>query len=56
MLQIKIVNWTSSDESIVAVNNAGKITGKKVGSAIITVTTQDGNKKSNLYSNCCKFK
>ena len=42
----KIVNWTSSDESIVAVNNAGKITGKKVGSAIITVTTQDGNKKA----------
>lgn len=42
----KIVNWTSSDESIVAVDNAGEITGKKVGSAIITVTTQDGNKKA----------
>lgn len=42
----KIVTWTSSDESIVAVDNAGKITGKKVGSAIITVTTQDGNKKA----------
>lgn len=42
----KIVTWRSSDESIVAVDNTGKITGKKVGSAIITVTTQDGNKKA----------
>ena len=42
----KIVTWNSSDESIVTVDNAGKITGKKVGSAIITVTTQDGSKKA----------
>jgi len=40
----KIVTWSSSDESVVAVNNAGVITGIKVGSAVITVTTQDGNK------------
>lgn len=42
----KVVTWSSSDETIVTVDNAGKITGKKVGSATITVTTQDGNKKA----------
>ena len=42
----KIVTWTSSDESVATVDNAGKITPKKVGSTIITVTSQDGNKKA----------
>lgn len=42
----KIVTWTSSDEEVATVDNAGKITPKKVGSTIITVTTQDGNKKA----------
>ena len=42
----KIVTWTSSDETVATVDNAGKITPKKVGSTIITVTSQDGNKKA----------
>ncbi len=40
----KIVTWSSSDETVATVDNAGKITPKKIGSTIITVTTQDGNK------------
>lgn len=42
----KIVTWTSSDETVATVDNAGKITPKKIGSTIITVTSQDGNKKA----------
>ena len=33
--------WTSSDESVVTVNSKGKITGKGVGKAKITVFTQE---------------
>ncbi len=42
----KIVTWSSSDETVATVDNAGKITPKKVGSTIITVTSQDGSKKA----------
>lgn len=42
----KIVTWSSSDETVATVDNAGKITPKKMGSTIITVTSQDGNKKA----------
>lgn len=42
----KIVTWTSSDETVATVSNAGKLTPKKEGSTIITVTSQDGNKKA----------
>ena len=42
----KIVTWSSSDESVATVDNGGKITPKKIGSTIITVTSQDGNKKA----------
>ena len=42
----KIVTWTSSDETVATVSNAGVITPKKIGSTIITVTSQDGNKKA----------
>lgn len=37
----KTVTWSSSDESIVTVDDEGKITAKSVGSATITVTTND---------------
>lgn len=42
----KIVTWSSSDESVATISNAGLITAKKVGSTIITVVSQDGNKKA----------
>lgn len=42
----KIVTWESSDETVATIDNAGKITPKKEGSTIITVTSQDGNKKA----------
>lgn len=42
----KIVTWSSSDESVATIDNEGKITPKKLGSTIITVVSQDGNKKA----------
>ena len=39
----KIVTWSSSDESVATVDNAGRVTPVSVGSTVITVTTQDGN-------------
>lgn len=43
------VTWTSSDVTIAKVDNTGKVTGVKAGSATITATTADG---SNLSANC----
>jgi len=40
----KAVTWTSSDNSIITVDNAGKVTGITTGTATISVTTVDGNK------------
>lgn len=36
------ISWTSSDPSIVKVDNSGSITGEKPGTAEITATTEDG--------------
>jgi uncharacterized protein YjdB len=44
----KAVTWTSSDSTIVSVDNTGKVTGKGTGTATITVTTQDGGKVASL--------
>ena len=38
----KAVTWTSSDESVVTVDENGKVTAVGVGTATITVTTKDG--------------
>ena len=37
------INWSSSDDSVVSVDENGKITGNKEGTATITATTEDGN-------------
>lgn len=40
----KKVTWTSSNEAVAAVDNNGNVTPVSVGSTIITVTSEDGNK------------
>ena len=40
----KAVTWKSSDASTASVENSGKVTAVKPGSATITVTTTDGSK------------
>ena len=42
----KGVTWSSSDSDVVSVDNNGKVTAKKAGTATITVTTKDGNYKA----------
>ncbi len=42
----KKVKWSSSDEKIVSVSQTGKVTAKKVGSAIITVKSEDTGVKA----------
>ena len=43
------VTWTSDNEEVATVDDTGKVTGKKPGTANITVTTEDGG-----YTDTCK--
>lgn len=43
---VKTVTWKSSNEKVATVSSKGKVTGKTVGTAKITVTTLDGSKKA----------
>ncbi|MCE2617272.1 Ig-like domain-containing protein [Bacteroidaceae bacterium 14-104] len=38
------VTWSSSDDSVASVNDKGLVTAVKVGTVVISVTTDDGNK------------
>jgi uncharacterized protein YjdB len=40
----KTVSWGSGNTSVATVNSSGLVTGVSAGTAIVTVTTQDGNK------------
>lgn len=44
------LNWTSSDDNIVEVNEQGLLTAKGTGSAFITATTTDGSNKKAVCS------
>ncbi len=45
----KNVRWSSTNSSVVKVDNNGKVTALKSGSATVTVTTDDGNKTASCY-------
>lgn len=40
----KNINWSSSDEAVASINAEGMLTGVKAGEAVITASTEDGNK------------
>ena len=42
----KSVTWSSSSEAVATVDNTGKVTGVKAGSATITATAEDGGMKA----------
>ena len=44
----KSIRWTSSNEAVATVDSLGKVTAIAQGSAIITATTNDGNKSATL--------
>lgn len=50
----KAVTWTSSDSSVATVDSNGVVTARSVGTAIITVTTSDGDFKDSTLVNVSK--
>ncbi|MEZ3435060.1 MAG: Ig-like domain-containing protein [Lachnospiraceae bacterium] len=44
--ELKILTWSSSNSSVAAVDSNGKVTGKKVGNAVISVQTSNGKTAS----------
>lgn len=46
------VTWTSSDPSVVSVDQDGVVTGQKKGTATITATTTDGGKTATCQVDC----
>mgnify|MGYP002623103599 CR=1 FL=1 len=42
----KTLKWSSSNEAVARVDNIGNVTAVAVGTAVITVTTEDGNKSA----------
>ncbi len=49
-VQNSTLTWTSSDASVVSVDNTGKITGVKAGTATVTVATADGKKAQSVIT------
>ena len=51
----KEVSWSSNNNAVISVSNSGLITAIKIGTAVITVTSKDGNKTDfvevTVYSN-----
>ena len=45
----KKVSWSSSDVSVASVNEVGLVSGNKVGNAVISVKTEEGNFKADSY-------
>lgn len=45
----KELNWTSSNSTVASVDSSGQVTAKKVGTSIITATSQD---ESNINASC----
>lgn len=45
----KKVSWSSSDVSVASVDEVGLVSGNKVGNAVISVKTEDGNFKADSY-------
>ena len=52
----KEVSWSSSNDEIASVSETGEVIGKKIGSAIITVTTEDQLKTATCVVNVAKKK
>lgn len=46
----KKIIWTSSNPAIATVDENGKVTGKAIGSVLITATTEEGSYKASAYA------